>query len=79
MQNYTTPISKSTRVRSPERKGLKTMERLKNTIFEMMLNEELSAASERSQHMKAQHHTRFFALKNVLEECDMTAAYYEYR
>lgn len=55
------------------------MERLKNTIFEMMLNEELSAASERSQHMKAQHHTRFFALKNVLEECDMTAEYYEYR
>lgn len=55
------------------------MARLKETMFEMMLDEELSAASERSQHLKAQHHTRFFALKSVLEECDLVAEYYEFR
>lgn len=54
-------------------------EKLKETMFEVMLNEELSAVEEKSQHMKAQHHTRFFALRDVLEECELMQEYYSWR
>ena len=54
-------------------------EKLRETMFEVMLEQELSAVEENSQHKKALHHTRFFVLKEILEECDLLQEYYSWR
>lgn len=55
------------------------MDKLKEKMFDVLLNEEYSALEETSQQIRALHITRSRALIDVLEEADMLDEYREWK